>query len=185
MFRWLVFRLYFLSGAVKLLSGDPTWRNLTALSFHFHTQPLPTSLAWYADKLPASFQRASTWMVLAVEIVVPFLIFMPRRIRLAGVAWMAALQVLILLTGNYTFFNLLALGLLLFALDDQALRRMVPASVRERFGRRAGVMETRVAGAVAAVVLFLGLSHLWVTFRGTAPAPVRAAPCSIRGRSKS
>jgi len=53
-----VFRLNFLSGAVKLLSHDPTWRNLTALDFHFYTQPLPTVLAWYADKLPQSIHRA-------------------------------------------------------------------------------------------------------------------------------
>ena len=46
LFRWLVFRLYFLSGAVKLLGGDPNWRNLSAVGFHWHTQPLPTVLAW-------------------------------------------------------------------------------------------------------------------------------------------
>ncbi len=79
--RWLAFRLYFLSGLVKLLSGDPTWRNLTALHFHYYTQPLPTVLAWYMDKLPMGFQRASTLVVLVVELAVPFLIFAPRRFR--------------------------------------------------------------------------------------------------------
>jgi predicted DCC family thiol-disulfide oxidoreductase YuxK len=173
LFRWLAFRLYFLSGAVKLLSEDPTWRNLTAVSFHYHTQPLPTVLAWYADKLPPGIQHISTWMVLAIELVVPFLLFMPRRIRLAGAAWMIALQVLILSTGNYAFFNLLTLGLLLFALDDQTLRGLVPEYIREeRFGRLAGALERRVAAVVAVVLVFLGIAHLWVTFRGTAPAPV-------------
>ena len=65
LFRWLAFRLYFLSGAVKLLSHDPSWRNLSALDFHYHTQPLPTIFAWYMDKLPAGVQRASTLVVLA------------------------------------------------------------------------------------------------------------------------
>jgi predicted DCC family thiol-disulfide oxidoreductase YuxK len=175
MFRWLAFRLFFLSGAVKLLSGDPTWRNLTALSFHFHTQPLPTVLAWYMDQLPAAVLRTSTWMVLAIELVVPFLIFFPRRIRLAGVAWMIALQVLIFLTGNYTFFNVLSVGLLLFVLDDQALRRVVPPEIAARFGRIAGRTEQRISSVVAAFILFLGLAHLWVTFNGTAPEPVRVA----------
>ena len=175
MFRWLAFRLFFLSGAVKLLSEDPTWRNLTALSYHFHTQPLPTVLAWYADQLPAAVLRGSTWMVLAIELIVPFFIFMPRRIRLAGVAWMITLQVLIFLTGNYTFFNVLTIALLMFVLDDQALRHAVPLYVKTRLGRIASVMETRVALAVASVILFLGLSHLWFTFRGTAPEPVRVA----------
>jgi hypothetical protein len=175
MFRWLTFRLFFLSGAVKLLSGDPTWRNLTALSYHYHTQPLPTVLAWYADKLPAGMQHFSTWMVLAIELVGPFLIFMPRRIRLTGAACMIGLQVLIALTGNYAFFNLLTLGLLLFALDDQLLRRLIPENIAERFGSSCGTFERRAAMAVAAAILYLGVAHFWQTFRGTAPAPLAAA----------
>src|SRR4029077_8471277 len=51
--RWLLFRFMFMSGAVKLLSGDLNWWNLSALSYHFLTQPLPTPLAWYAAHLPA------------------------------------------------------------------------------------------------------------------------------------
>ncbi len=50
--RWLLFRFMFMSGVVKLLSGDPNWWNLSALSYHFLTQPLPTPLAWYAAHLP-------------------------------------------------------------------------------------------------------------------------------------
>ncbi len=68
LYRWLAFRLYFLSGFVKLASHDPTWRNLSALDFHYWTQPLPTVVAWYADKLPRGFQHASTFMVLAIEL---------------------------------------------------------------------------------------------------------------------
>ena len=79
LYRWLVFRLYFLSGYVKLGSHDPTWRDLTALKYHYHTQPLPNIIAWYADKLPDSVQRASTFGVLAIELVAPFFIFTPRR----------------------------------------------------------------------------------------------------------
>ena len=52
LYRWLVFRYFLLAGAAKLLSGDPTWRDLTALDYHFWTQPLPTPLAWYAAQLP-------------------------------------------------------------------------------------------------------------------------------------
>jgi predicted DCC family thiol-disulfide oxidoreductase YuxK len=175
MFRWLAFRLYFLSGSVKLLSGDPTWRNLSALSFHFHTQPLPTVLAWYANQLPPGFLRATTWMVLAIEIVVPFLIFLPRRIRLTAAAWMIGLQVAILLTGNYAFFNFLTIGITLFALDDQALRRFVPGEIREAFGRTAGLWETRVAAVLALAILCLGAGHFWQTFRGSSPLPLDLA----------
>jgi hypothetical protein len=113
-FRWLLFRLMIFSGLGKLLSGDPTWRNLTALGYHYQTQPLPTPLAWYMQQLPFSFQKVSTAFTLAVEILAPLLFFAPRRLRHAG-AWIAiALQVLILVTGNYTFFNLLTIALCLF-----------------------------------------------------------------------
>lgn len=114
LFRWLLFRLMFFSGAVKFLSQDPAWRNLTALRYHYETQPLPTPLAWYMHQRPAAFQKASTLFVFAVELLVPFLFFAPRRIRHIG-AWITiALQVLILLTGNYTFFNFLAIALAMF-----------------------------------------------------------------------
>ena len=109
LFRWLVFRLMFSSGAVKLLSGDPAWRNLTAMSYHYETQPLPTPLAWYMHQLPLAFQKAATAAVLISELIVPFLFFAPKRLRHLG-AWITiALQALIMLTGNYTFFNLLTI----------------------------------------------------------------------------
>src|SRR6478672_10412039 len=96
LFRWLLFRLMLLSGLAKLMSGDPTWRNLTALRYHYETQPLPTPLAWYANLLP-----------------LPLLLFLPRRWRMTAAMGMAALQITILLTGNYTFFNWLTLALCL------------------------------------------------------------------------
>ena len=79
--RWLVFRLMFESGAVKLVSGDPVWRNLTALRFHFETQPLPHWLGWYAHQLPGWVLKPATLLMFVVELLVPFLIFAPRRLR--------------------------------------------------------------------------------------------------------
>ena len=111
LFRWLIFRLLFSSGVVKLASGDPAWRNLTALHYHYETQPLPTPLAWFMFQLPMAFQRFSTGLVFVAELAVPWLFFMPRRFRRAG-AWITiGLQILILLTGNYTFFNILTIAL--------------------------------------------------------------------------
>ena len=123
---WLLFRLMFLSGLAKWLSGDPTWHNLTALDFHFHTQPLPTWIAWHADHLSEGFHRFCTASVLAIEIAVPVLIFGPRRARLFACGAFAVLQICILLTGNYCFFNYLALALCLPLIDDQTY----PASWR-------------------------------------------------------
>src|ERR1700733_993180 len=80
LYRWLLFRFLFLAGIVKLLSGDPTWHGLTALEYHFWTQPLPTPLAWYAAQLPARTLMAGTAATLLVELGVVFLIFLPRRV---------------------------------------------------------------------------------------------------------
>jgi predicted DCC family thiol-disulfide oxidoreductase YuxK len=125
--RILLFRLMFESGLVKLLSGDPNWRNLTALNFHYETQPLPTPLAWYAHQLPAAFQKASVAGVFLVELAVPFLFVMPRRFRLLG-AWITIVfELLIAATGNYTFFNLLTIVLCVLLLDDRHLgQKTVP-----------------------------------------------------------
>src|SRR5438034_6458086 len=84
LFRFLIFRLTLESGAVKLLSGDPTWRSLTALNYHYETQPLPTPPAWYAHHLPALFQTISVTGVFAAEIIVPFLFLTTRRLRIAA-----------------------------------------------------------------------------------------------------
>ena len=173
LFRWLVFRLYFLSGAVKLLSADPNWRNLSALGFHWHTQPLPTTLAWYADKLPTGFQHFASATAMGIELVIPFLIFFPRRMRMFGAWCLIGMQVLILLTGNYTFFNLLTIALTLFLFDDQALARFVPAENRECLPQQSGTRMPAIA--VAVVVMVLSLSHLIETFTGRVPAVLRTA----------
>ena len=99
LFRWLLFRLMFMSGLVKLLSGDAAWRNLTALGYHYETQPLPTPLAWYMFQLPGWFQKASTAVVFLTELLVPLLIFAPARLRQIAAYLLIGLQVLILLTG--------------------------------------------------------------------------------------
>ena len=118
LFRWLIFRLMFESGAVKLLSGDPSWHHFTALNFHYETQPIPTPLAWYMHLAPGWFQAISVGFVFAVELGVSWLMFFPRRVRqFAGIVTIA-FQGLILLTGNYTFFNLLTIALCLFLFDD-------------------------------------------------------------------
>jgi hypothetical protein len=118
---WLLFRLMVGSGAVKLASGDPTWHNLTALTFHFETQPIPTPIAWYAHRLPLWFLKGSTILMFATEIGVPFLIFAPRRWRALAFVPLVGLQAILALTGNYAFFNLLTAALCLFLLDDAAL----------------------------------------------------------------
>jgi lipase maturation factor 1 len=160
LFRWLLCRLMFLSGAVKLLSGDPAWRHFTALPVHYQTQPLPTPLAWYFYQLPAWFHRISVGFVFFVELVVPLFVLAPRRIRLfAGLA-ITLLQLLIFLTGNYAFFNPLTITLCLFVLDDAALDHALPKRLLARVRSHAHfawrpVWWRTLCGLVAVFVLFV------------------------------
>jgi len=172
--RWLLFRLFFLSGSVKLLSHDPTWRNLTALEYHYYTQPLPTPLAWYASQLPDWFQKCSVVGVFAIELLVPFLIFAPRRLRHIACATMISFQILIALTGNYAFFNLLAVALCLLLLDDAAWRRVIPTGFGRWLATHAGKASRSpiyrlVYAALAVFVLFVSGMEMLGDF---APASV-------------
>jgi predicted DCC family thiol-disulfide oxidoreductase YuxK len=173
---WLLFRLMFESGVVKLASGDPTWRHLTALTVHYETQPLPTPLGWYAHQLPAWFHRGSCAAMFAIELVAPFLIFAPRRPRHWGAAAMAMLQVAILLTGNYTFFNWLTLALCLLLVDDFALARALPGRWRARIECPThaahsgwGIWRRRATVAFAIVIVPVSAAQVLMTLRVPVP----------------
>ena len=167
LYRWLIFRYLFLSGAVKLLSGHPTWQDLTALEYHFWTQPLPTPLAWYAAQLPHRVLAAVTAAALVIELAVVFLIFLPRRPR-AAAAWCILLfQLAILLTGNYGFFNLLTMALSVFLFDDATMRHLLPwrlTSWVEARARCPGRNAALVAGALALIIVPTGLNRIWHAF---------------------
>jgi len=115
---WLLFRLIFSAGVVKLSSGDPVWANLTALDYHFWTQPIPNWLAWYANLLPAFLKSAAVAGLFVAELLLPLSFFLPRRLRFIGFAGTVLLQLFILATGNYGFFNFLTLALALWLVDD-------------------------------------------------------------------
>lgn len=116
---WLNFRLMFASGAVKLLSGDPLWRNFTALYVHYETTCLPNPLSWYAHHLPKWFLRTQTGLTFFVELFLPWLIFLGQRWRTLAALGFIGLQMGIAATGNYTYFNLLSAVLALTLLDDK------------------------------------------------------------------
>ncbi|WP_373999255.1 lipase maturation factor family protein [Bdellovibrio bacteriovorus] len=118
MVLFLLFKLMFLSGVVKLANKDPYWKDLSALSFHFWTQPLPTPLAYFVHKLPSGVLRFCTMAMFFIELVTPFFIFYPGPLQTAAVILLITLQILIILTGNYGFFNILTIGLCLGVLPD-------------------------------------------------------------------
>ncbi|MBI4992020.1 MAG: lipase maturation factor family protein [Candidatus Harrisonbacteria bacterium] len=177
LFRLLLFKFIFLSGAVKLLSGDPSWRNLTALNYHYQTQPLPTILAWYAHQLPEWFQRSSVLVMFFIQLAVPFLIFAPRRLRFFAAGSIVTLEALILLTGNYNFFNLLTTLLCIFLLEDSILLRWTPKAIirffKKSFSIKRGSYYGKLAiGVISAVIVVINSSQLLAVVFGTEIKPV-------------
>lgn len=171
--RWLVylllFKLMFSSGVVKLASGDPTWHELTALTFHYETQPLPHVVGWWAHQLPAWIHKVSAAAMFVIELGVPFAIFVPGWPRRIACVLLAGLQLLIAGTGNYGFFNLLTLALCIPLLDDAAMRRLLPWRLRHwtdrPLVRQTGRPHIRQAPALAlaALVGVMSSSQLVVT----------------------
>jgi len=162
----------FESGAVKLLSHDATWANLTALAFHHQTQPLPTPLAWYAMQAPLAFQKFSTAAVLAIELGAPFLIFGPRRLKQLAAGLLIPLQILILLTGNYAYFNWLSISLCVLLLDDQCLCKLA-ARCRRQDSTVAWGGARIVSGALLAFVLLVSGTEIAEMFSHPVPRPAR------------
>ncbi len=173
--KLLLFKLMFMSGLVKLTSGDDSWWNLTALHYHLETQPLPTPLGWWMQQSADGFKRFATGFVLFVEVLAPFLIWGPRRLRLIGCALLVTLQGLIALTGNYAFFNLLTIALCLLLIDDASWSRALRRSKRN--GVRTASLSPGVQHccAVAALVLLLPING-WLIFSAFKPkaSPPRA-----------
>jgi predicted DCC family thiol-disulfide oxidoreductase YuxK len=186
LYRWLAFRFMFLGGAVKIVSRDPTWDNLTALQYHFETQPLPTVAAWFAHHLPAGILSAGVAATLVIELLVPFLIFAPRRFRMLAAACFILLQLMIVLTGNYNFFNLLTLCVCLFLFDDAALGSVLPAGLRRRVVRDAPTASRAartVLALAAGTILLVSSESMWRVLGGVRNRPPSALalavdPCS-------
>jgi len=185
---WLLFRLMLGSGLVKLASGDPTWRSLTALTYHYETQPIPTPFAWYAHQMPVWFQMASTLATFAIELVAPFFIVGPRRLRRVGFVVLVGLQATIAVTGNYAFFNLLTASLCVFLLDDEMLHvpalkgpaydrtRDQPAAVGRPFQGRLSRARNALAIAVAVVTVPVSLVAFTRSVGVPLPIDVLVAP---------
>jgi predicted DCC family thiol-disulfide oxidoreductase YuxK len=153
--RWLAFRLQFESGHCKLASRDRAWRSGAACCVHFETQPLPTRIGWHAHQAPRSLKRAATYAAVAIELVVPWLAFAPRRLRRSAFALLTGLQLLIAATGNYGFFNLLTIVDDLWLLDDAVLAPAAQRGPRARWWQR-------LASALAAIPIVAVSSSLLI-----------------------
>jgi lipase maturation factor 1 len=128
--RWEWFRIYFESGLVKILSGDYSWRHLTAMDDYYQNGPLPSWIGWYVQHLPHWFHASATLLTLIVELVLVFMLFLPRRWKIACFVIVTPFQISIILTANYTFLNHLVLLLGVLLLDDKLLASLTPARWR-------------------------------------------------------
>ena len=177
LFRWLLFRLMLLSGLVKLASGDSSWWDLTALTFHYETQPLPTWTSWYVHNLPEAFHRVTCFLMFVVEVALPFFMFAPRRPRLLAAFGTLALQVAIMATGNYTFFNLLTCVLCIALLDDAYLAVLLPVRFAREVDLRPFQSAARsarrmaVSGTFVAFLVALGFVHAFGRLYGYGALP--------------
>jgi predicted DCC family thiol-disulfide oxidoreductase YuxK len=172
--KLLLFKLMLMSGVVKLTSGDPTWgwtdgcwhwNAATALDYHYWSQPLPTIIAWYADKQSDWFKHFSVAFCLVVEIIVPFFIWAPRRLRVIAFSLLVFLQLAIAITGNYGFFNLLTIALCLLLIDDAVWRRKRGA--RQDVGATRRAVEGRVPGSPASQEFRPPFRSLWTRCQAT------------------
>src|SRR5262245_8938948 len=169
--KFLLFKLMLMSGVVKLTSGDNSWWNLTALDYHYWSQPLPTAFGWWADKNPEWFKHFSVAFCLVVEIIVPFFIWAPRRLRLIAAGLLLFLQLAIAITGNYCFFNLLTIALCLLLIDDLVVRTDRGA-VRDQGVSMPGgrALPQRLCVYAGLIVIFVTLPiNAWLIFSAFKP----------------
>ena len=130
---WEWFRIYFESGVVKLLSGDPQWRTLTAMDHYYENGPLPTWVGWYVQqRLPHGFHAFTVLLIFLFELAIVWFAFLPRRFRLICFCLATSFQLAIILTANYAFLNYIVLCLGVLLVDDRFLRLSAPAAAVKR-----------------------------------------------------
>jgi len=141
--QWEWFRIYFESGMVKLVSGDRQWRTLTAMDEYYQNGPLPTWIGWYVEHLPHWFHAASAAGTLVLELVLVWMLFLPRRVRIICFWIVTPWEVGVILTANYTFLNYLVLVLGILLLDDRFLVPVVPRRFRAALVEGGGANEQK------------------------------------------
>jgi hypothetical protein len=130
---WEGFRIYFESGVAKIMSGDPQWRNFTALDEYYQNGPLPTWIGWHMEHLPHWFHAATSAGTLVLELGLAWMMFLPRRIRILCFLILTPWQIGIILSANYTFLNYLVLALGILLLDDQFVLPFLPGFMKNSY----------------------------------------------------
>jgi hypothetical protein len=134
--QWEWLRIYFESGVGKIQSHDQTWRNFTAMDNYYQNGPLPTWIGWYVQHLPHWFHAFAVFYTFAAELVLVWMMFLPRRYRIACFLILTPFQISIILTANYAFLNYIVLVLGFLLLDDRFIEWVVPQQIRAIVERR-------------------------------------------------
>jgi hypothetical protein len=161
LFRALIFRIMLGSGLIKI-RGDASWRDLTALYYHFETQPIPNGLSRWFHFLPRVVLRIGTAFNHVAELAASWFVFWPRMARIIAGIVIIAFQVVIILSGNLSFLNWVTIVPALACFDDAVWAKVVPQALTNRAGRAASSVipsrpMERTAWAVAAVVALLSI----------------------------
>jgi hypothetical protein len=128
--RWLLFRVEFGAGLIKL-RGDRCWRDLTCLRYHHETQPMPNPLSWLFHLLPARLHKVEVLANHFAQVVVPFLLFTPQPVAsIAGVI-IVVTQLWLICSGNFSWLNVITSTLAIFAFSDGALTLVLPFDAPE------------------------------------------------------
>ncbi len=152
--QWEWFRIYFESGVAKIAGGDPEWRHFTAMDDYYQNGPLPTWIGWYIQHLPHWFHASTVFATLALELVLVWMLFLPRRWRIVCFLIVTPWELGVILTANYTFLNYLVLTLGFLLLDDRSLLRFLP-----RLWKKALVAGAPVGAQVEPSISSDGESH--------------------------
>lgn len=195
---WEWFRIYFESGVAKVRSGDLAWRQLTAMDDYYQNGPLPTWLGWYVQQFPHWFHASTAFLTLAIELVLVWALFLPRRFRIALFCIVTPFEMSIILTANYTFLNYLVLSLGFLLLDDRVVEWILPQQVKALIDKESAPFQARatqaeksgarwrqqlwplratIVGICLGMVFYVTTAELaWMVFRrglGLPEAPVR------------
>ncbi|TFC04194.1 lipase maturation factor family protein [Cryobacterium mannosilyticum] len=123
--RWLLFRLEFGAGMIKIRGGRE-WRDLTALFYHHETQPMPNPVSWFVHNLPKWFHRGEVIGNHFAQLVVPFLLFAPQPVASVAAVVIVLTQLWLVFTGNFAWLNWVTIVLAFSAIDDNAFRAVLP-----------------------------------------------------------
>lgn len=158
LFRWLAFRIYLGAGLIKI-RGDECWRNLTCLYYHYTTQPIPGPLSHYFSFLPHQINQLGVLYNHLAELVLPFLMFWPRFLRLTSGSLMILFQFVLILSGNLSFLNWLTLLPVLACFDDAFLAKFLPNGLVKKAegAKKKGVVRNKAAWVILFVIALLSI----------------------------